>query len=313
MIPSITSFVEALRAPHEHFSTLQGIEPLMRNGEPVVRRSSLFVEAEVSLNGRNYLLFAPLAPRVVVAASRTISLLEQISSDYLCDCHVYYAELKLHDDLDREFCCDVILQWLPEGEIFDVRYSAYSTDELCDMLRDLEAEHRRLHFSHNNLLPKNIIIGTDQRLHPIRYHYATIGSECRDDFESLLCEVKAASVGGLIVEDCVLDYDASDPRYDEVLMPHEGLMRACHNGLFGFIGYDMEPVIPLEYLWVEDFYENRAVVESEQGMGVIDRSGNIIVPLEYEELRYSYSQGEFIARKALDVKIFDYNGHIKRF
>ena len=313
MIPSITSFIEALRQPHERFSSLKNLVPKVKDGEPVVRRTSLFVEAEVSLNGRDYLLFAPLAPRVLSAASRTISLLEQCSSDFLCDCHVYYAEAKLRDDLDREFYCDVILQWLPEGEVFDVRHSSYSTKQLCDMLRDLEEEHRRLCFSHNNLVPRNIIIGTDNRMHPIRYHYATLGSECRDDFETLLCDVKAASVGGMVVEDCVLDYDASDSRYDDVLMPHEGLMRACHDGLFGFIDYNMEPVIPLQYLWAEDFYENRAVVENEHGMGVIDREGNVIVPLEYEEVRYNYLQGEFIARKAFEVKTYDYNGHMKRF
>ena len=180
------------------------------------------------------------------------------------------------------------------------------------MLRDLEREFCRLHFSHNNLRPSNIIIGEDGRLHPIRYHYASVGHECMDNFEELLAEVKAASVGGELLEDFSAEY-ACVAHYDEVLMPHEGRTRVCRNGLFGFINSSGEEVIAVQYLWADDFHEGRAIVETEHGAGVIDKQGEEVVPLEYDHVAYNVSQGEFVARKAFEVKIFDYNGHIKRF
>ena len=312
MIPSMTAFVEALCQPEAHFKTLKGLEPVLRNGKPIVSRTALFAEAEVMLHGKRHLLFAPLNTHVVAHVERTLDMLASLRSDFLCPCHIHYDEMIVCDSLGEGHSHDIILQLLPEGEPFDIIHTSHTAEELYAMLRALEREMRRLHFSHNNLRARNLIIGTDGRLHPIRYHYATVGQGCCDDFEELLCEVKAASMSVGVVEDIVADYLDEAP-YDEVLMPHEGLMRVCRNGLFGFIDSNMEPIVEVKYLWADDFYEGRAVVETEHGTGVIDKTGREVVPAEYDNVSYNVSQGEFVVRKAFEMKVFDYNGHIKRF
>ena len=55
---------------------------------------------------------------------------------------------------------------------------------------------------------------------------------------------------------------------------------------FGFVDTDNNPVIPAQFVWAGDFREGRAEVQTQTGMGLIDRRGCYVIPPEYEIVDY---------------------------
>ena len=66
--------------------------------------------------------------------------------------------------------------------------------------------------------------------------------------------------------------------------------------------------IPFVYLWADDFREGRAVVETEQGVGVIDKRGCEILPAVFDDVRYDVSARCFEARLDEQRLLFGYAG-----
>lgn len=139
----------------------------------------------------------------------------------------------------------------------------------------------------------------------------------------------------------ILACDAPSPAYratatpatndsaDEIFAPHEGFARARRGGRYGFFAVEdrasanrfgttddgfwariegLRVAISFVYLWADDFREGRAVVETEQGVGVIDKRGCEILPAVFDDVRYDVSAGCFEARLDEQRLLFGYAG-----
>lgn len=305
MIPAIVIFKEALECPSEHFRTLRGIVPVRRDGEIVVSRTARFAEAEVRMEGCRWLVCAPLTRTATASVERTAEKLRYVDSDFLCEYILLYSEMTFEDDLGRPCECDIVLQRLPEGEAFD-RNTSYDSRRTAAMLDALRAEFGRIGFTHGNLKPSNLIIGDDGRLHPIRYHYAEIGTACRDDFAPLYGII--GSDGGGFVGDVSAPYGATGSDGETLFAMHEGLRRICRGDRYGFIDESGGIAIPIHYLWADDFREGRAVVETECGLGLIDTSGREVIPAIYDDICYDVVSGESTIRLDGQSAVFSYDG-----
>lgn len=312
-IPTIVAFRNALRRPAECFRTLGGMVPEMEDGAATVFRTTRFAEARVGIGGRRHLLCVPLAEDAVESVERMAGELRFLHSRHLCEYAILYSEMRFADDLGRERRCDVILQRLPEGESLPRAATWMEPSLLRRMVGELKAEFERLQFSHNNLKPSNIIVGDDGLLHPIRYHYATIGRGCRDDFDALLRAIginpgeSDADTCGNLLNDVCAPYSA-DGACDPAFTPHEGLVRFIRNGLYGFADTEMNTAIEPRFLWADDFREGRAVVETAGGLGLIDKCGREVIPAEYDDVCYDIHDGTSLVRKAGREAVFDYDG-----
>lgn len=129
---------------------------------------------------------------------------------------------------------------------------------------------------------------------------------------------------------------ATNDSADEIFAPHEGFARARRGGRYGFFAVEdratdnrfgatddgvgvtddgfgaraegLHVAIPFVYLWADDFREGRAVVETEQGVGVIDKRGCEILPAVFDDVRYDVSAGCFEARLDEQRLLFGYAG-----
>lgn len=312
MIPTIVAFRNSIRRPAENFRTLGGMVPETENGEVALFRTSRFAEARMTVDGRRYLLCEPLAEGAVESVERTAERLRFIESSLLCEYRVLYSEMSFRDGLGRVQSCDIILQRLPDGETLTSAAAWMEPARLLRMIEELKAEFARLQFSHNNLKPSNVIVGDDGRLHPIRYHYATIGEGCHDDFGALCkaagidCSAVGMSASGML-NDVAAAYSAAGAG-SPVFTSHEGLVRFIRNGLYGFADGESNTVIEPRYLWADDFREGRAVVETADGLGLIDKSGREVIPAIYDDVCYDVHDGTSLVRKAGMQAVFDYDG-----
>lgn len=67
----------------------------------------------------------------------------------------------------------------------------------------------------------------------------------------------------------------------------DGIQTTESNGLFGFKREDGTIIIEPTYKFVDQFHGNFCIVYHDYGQcGIIDRNGNIIVPVRYEEVNY---------------------------
>lgn len=230
-----------------------------------------------------------------------------IGSDFLCEYRLLYSEMTFEDELGRPCDCDIVLQRLPEGEAFDPKTSTYDSRRLGAMLDALKAEFGRIGFTHNNLKPSNLIIGDDGRLHPIRYHYAEIGSSCRDDFAPLYELVGSGEnpvVGDVGRFTGTTGNDGRNPlRHARGFAAH--LPRRRY-GIRRRIGqYRDSDTLPLGRTISS---EGRAVVETENGLGLIDKSGREVIAAIYDDVCYDPIGGESEVRLDGLSAVFSYDG-----
>lgn len=280
--------------------------PVRRDGEIVVSRTARFAEAEIRIDGCRWLICAPLTRTATASVERTAEKLRYVESDFLCEYRLLYSEMTFEDELGRRCECDIVMQRLPEGEAFG-RNTSYDGRRIGAMLDALHAEFERTGFTHNNLKPSNLIIGDDGRIHPIRYHYAQIGSSCRDDFAPLY-EIIGADAENTIAGDVCAPYEAADNDGETFFPLHEGLRRICRGDRYGFADESGNIAVPIRYLWADDFREGRAVVETENGLGLIDKSGREIIPAVYDDVCYDIVGGESTVRLGGQSATFSYDG-----
>lgn len=67
-------------------------------------------------------------------------------------------------------------------------------------------------------------------------------------------------------------------------------------------------MIPATFRWAGDFHEGRAEVETETGMGLIDRQGRWILPPHYEIVDYDPVESIVRVRQEGRWAEFDYLG-----
>lgn len=311
MIPPVTVFAEALRRPQESLRTLRGFT-VAGSDSTSVTRTSLFAEAAIYMDGRRWLLCAPLRAESMQSAEIAAHAARMSCCRALSEYRILPDELIFRTSEGRECTCDLLLHDFPEGESLDAAVTHMDCNALEQALDYLREEFAAAGVVHNNLKPENIICGDDGRLHPVRYHYL----RTTDDTARIEAEFDA-------VRDYIRTYAksifspsaefnpepfAAEGEFDEVYPLCDMMRRVCRGGLFGFTDREGRVVIAPAYKYAEDFLEGRAIVESERGMGVIDRSGREIIEPRFDYIEYDDVRLLYEARSGCDTFTFDYSG-----
>lgn len=310
MTLSIAKFSEFIVSPEHSFKTLQGVTAIIQEGVLPIRRTSQFAEADIMLDGKRYLLSTPLEGGVTTSLEHFCLALKRVQAPFLTEYRLLLGELPLEDSMGNMVFHDVILQAIPNGERLDQAVMFVATARLRAALKLLKQEMKAIGFVHSNLKPSNLIYGEDGRLYPIRCYYSHIGateSEVESDFaqvEAYLDSVaEVAEIGAYTPP---TDYRNTLP-YDKVFLMQDTMIRVCKDGLYGYLDCHNEEKIPPQYTYAEDFFENRAVVQTlDSKMGVIDSRGHWVIKPIYDML--GIDKGDFEARIGDEWIKIDYSG-----
>ncbi|MEG2060957.1 MAG: WG repeat-containing protein [Alistipes sp.] len=312
MLPTLHNFTQALLSPDLSLTTLAEAHVATdAHALPRLTRTTRFVEAEISWQGQQWLLSMPLTPSALPAIERTAAVLHRLHTAWLTDYRILPRELHWQDVLGGEQTGDLVLQLLPPGCEFSQALLAESKQTLQRALDALQAELRRLEFTHNNLKAANLR-WCNGRLIPLRYHDARVGEAADRDaaaFEVLRREIEAAG-DPLTLCDVAASYTPTRPLEGHRWTSNtfEGLICVEDSTGYGFVDPENHTVIAAQYLWAGDFHEGRAEVQTPTGMGLIDREGRYIIAPDYEIVDYDAPQSVVHVRQGGRWALFDYLG-----
>lgn len=312
MTPTIVAFSEFLLDAEPSFKTLRRVEVIKRDNSPIITCTSRFAEAQIMLDGKRYILSIPLKGEIDPAVERLCLSLERASASFLTEYRLLKGEVTLKGSMGQEICCDVILHAIPDGERIDRAAAFVATSRLRAALELLKCEMKSIGFIHRNLKPENLIYGEDGRLYPIRYNYARfeaseseVESDLRNIEEFMAGIAEVAEIGEYTSP---TEYDNLLP-YDKVYPMQDTMRRVCKGGLYGYLDCNNQEIITPQYIYAENFFENRAVVQTSDGkMGVIDHSGHWVIEPEYDMI--GFENGRFEARIGEEWTELDYLGII---
>lgn len=309
-ICNISSFRDALSSPRTKFHRLHDIKADMES----IYRTTHFAECHAMLNNTPVILYAPISiDATALLHHASLALNGRIDTNS--------TRMKiLHDEIEisaiNNSSCLIAIEYLQsETTLHDV-IPFGSRQRLLQAIDDLESRLKALDISHNNLTPQNLTIDNKGHLHPIRQYYTTRGfggdnvaldkireiirSETPDDQFS-----KEELVSNNTVCDNNSSYTTS-PRLRAVI---EGRRAISRESLWGFEDEAGNEVIRAQYSYVSDFAENRAMVaDNRHMMGLIDRDGNMLIPVIYEVVEYDCESGNSWVRNNNQWALFDYNG-----
>ena len=302
----VTALYAALEQPGLSFNRLKGIVAERGTDSRIkVSRTARFAEAvATAVGGERLLISVPLRADYIEGIAKVAERLQELSSPILGRIEILHDELRYTDSLGREHLADVLVQSLPDGERFGLDASLSAEQQLL-MIEELKKEMTSAGITHSNLRPENIIIGNDGHLHPLRYYYATCGEGCRDDFSRLRSAIIPSDPK---VPECDYRHLVRTAEPFETFAPQDGIMRVFAVDRYHFINIHSGEQLPGLYLWATDFFEGRAVVESEHGVGVITSSGEFLIPDTYHDIEFDTCQGIFFARFGDDVQKYDFCG-----
>lgn len=315
MIATLHDFTRALLTPDLSLNVLSDARVVTdANGMPRLMRTTRFAEAEIEWHDRRWLVAMPLTPAALPRNERTASALRRLNTEWLAEYRILPGEMRWQDLTGAEQTTDLVLQLLPAGREFAEALLTEERTTLLAALDALQAALRELEFTHNNLKATNLR-WCQGRFIPLRYYDARIGeAEGRDNdaeaFEALRRRI-ADAPGPQAVSDVAAPYDPLRHLAGHRWTSHvfEGLV--CvedETGLYGFVDTENRPVIPAQFVWAGDFHEGRAEVQTATGMGLIDRSGDYVIPPEYEIVDYDHASSVVHVRSDGRWALFDYLG-----
>lgn len=178
----------------------------------------------------------------------------------------------------------------------------------------MQAALGELEFTHNNLKETNLRWHRG-RFVPIRYYDARIGTAelgtgDREAFAALRHRIAEAPAPRQTANDVTAPYNPLRSLTGHRWTSHvfEGLVCVEDDNGFGFVDTDNNPVIPAQFVWAGDFREGRAEVQTQTGMGLIDRRGCYVIPPEYEIVDYDPAASVVHVRNNGHWALFDYLG-----
>lgn len=296
-IPSISEFSRALTSPSHSFASLAGFEPRLRDGVPAIGTSTLFAEAEITLDGERFILCVPQKADATEIARPAMRLLRGLPEGTAAGFRILPSELSFCDPFGKERRCDVLLQRLPEGETLDVAVTSVVTARILSELARLKAAFTAAGIRHRNLKPSNLIFGDDGRLWPVRCWYMAAESDAKS-IEEEFDAMERFLLSYPNIEKGPHDKDIEEsPAEGCERWPLRDMMRmVCREGLYGYIDDEGRTVLEPQYLYAESFFENRAVVQvRDGGFGVIDKRGRFVVEPRYAMVAMT-EEGHFRVR-----------------
>lgn len=305
--------MQALLTPDLSLATLSDARAVVSDdGFPSLKRTTRLVEAPIVWRGERWLLSMPLAAAVVPRLARTAAAVRPLRSRWLTEYRILPGELRWTDASGEVHTQDLVLQHLPAGYDFDQALLSERPERLLAALAALEAELRRIGFTHGNLKASNLR-WTEDRFVVLRYADARVGEPLGADagaFESLRRRIREAAVPCPEVRDVAAPYSARRELTGHRWCSHEfeGLVCVEDETGFGYVDADNRPVIAAQFCWAGDFREGRAEVETPAGMGLIDRTGRYVIPPEFEIVDYDPAASLVRVRKGGLWALFDYSG-----
>ena len=222
--------------------------------------------------------------------------------------------MRWHDATGAERHTDLVLQHLPAGREFAEALLAEDKATLLAALDTLQAALGELEFTHNNLKETNLRWHRG-RFVPIRYYDARIGTAelgtgDKEAFAALRHRIAEAPAPRQTANDVTAPYNPLRSLTGHRWTSHvfEGLVCVEDDNGFGFVDTDNNPVIPAQFVWAGDFREGRAEVQTQTGMGLIDRRGCYVIPPEYEIVDYDPAASVVHVRNNGHWALFDYLG-----
>jgi hypothetical protein len=306
----MTYFREALSAPALHFKRLRSAEPLLCNGEPIIRRTHSAIESEIVWEGRRYLLLLPFRQESIQRLEELESIALNRSRAPLLENRILHEELTMFDSLGHKHSFDIVLTELPSGVILKEAIACYRADDLREAICKMKERMDAIGFRHNNLKAENILICDSGTARPLRYWYAEWEIFSDNNIEHLLhfidrnCAEGSSSLP-MMAHDCEAEYIAKSTRYD-------GTTRLCRGHRYGFADCDGRQITPFIYSWASEFKEGRAVVAKGSKMGAIDENGRSVIPIIYKSVEFDIETGFLHATNGGYHYLIDYEGRIIR-
>lgn len=298
-ICTITDFREALRNPDLHFASIGDIIP----DSSTFCRTTLFAECRALLHGQPIMLYAPISAKSLDYALRAMGAMRFTSEGDLRPLRILADEMLRPGAAGR---CTIVMERLPYGETLEELLNGNCHDHLLRGLDELEQRMRHFDLSHNNLIPKSIIVDDDYRWWPIRQYYTT--SNFGGD-ESALTALRTKIGRTQHLSDVYSDphdEQQNNRRYHALI---EGRRRRISDEGIGFEDENGDLVIACQYAWVDDFTEGRSVVISpDNRVGVIDKQGAYIIPMCYDDIVFDVQTGISEVYNGALVAHFDYTG-----
>lgn len=278
---------------------------------PRICRTKHFAEAQIMWREVRWLLCAPLTDEALRSVERNAAYLGRLRSGAIPEYRLLRHELRYRDSAGGEHTASLVLQRLPAGRTLADVLGAAAPCALLPALDLLQRELQRLKVTHNNLRPENIVLNRG-RLIPIRYYYARTDGTGDDStaFETLRQLLRALPASEPQPVAPFVDSTDRFPGHRWVGRTFEQLTCvADDNDLYGYVDAENRTVIAPRFRWADDFREGRAAVETETGMGLIDKQGCYVIDPRYEIVEYDAATGESQVRSQGLWARFDYLGH----
>ncbi|MFI3282311.1 MAG: WG repeat-containing protein [Rikenellaceae bacterium] len=314
---TISLFKDCLREPKAHLSTMADAEIIRdHSDDPSVWRMTHFAEAEVIKDGRKYMLGMPLSEQAHMICLRKVTLMNKTKSPCIPHSEILIDELKFVDKKGDEHTSDLLLHEIPDGcSLYEFAEYA-SRERLLEAVNLLESEFKRVGIVHNNLTPHNVVVGDNYEIYAIRYHYAekaTPEKDCSEEFVSLREWINTmVDIDGGVDDNRVVKLPSSlFSSYIHVGNPFEEMICVSDERGYLYVNTNNEVVVEGRFKWAGDFHEGRAEVETETGMGLIDKEGNFVIEPIYKIVDYDVDSGLSRVRRGEDEwALFNYKGEM---
>lgn len=312
---TISLFKDCLRDMKNHFSAMADAEVVCdQASDPSVWRMTHFAEAEVIKDGKKYVLGMPLSEQAHLIFLRKVTLMGKTHSPCVTYSEILIDEMRYIDKHGEEHKVDMLLHEIPSGcSLYEFAEYA-SREKLLAAVDLLESEFRRIGVVHNNLTPHNVVVGDNYEIYAIRYHYAekaTPEKDCGEEFASLREWINTTvDIDDEQQDSSVVKLPSSlFSGYSYVGNPFEELVCVADDKGYLYVNCKNEVVIEGRYKWAGDFHEGRAEVESETGMGLIDKQGEFVIEPLYKIVEYDVASGLSRVRRGDDEwALFNYSG-----